>query len=174
MKLTVMQKRLLDEFLVAQLKGLSVTAIIGEFNCVHSSVRNHLGPFQEWFGVDTDKDALKKIKDELKSDKIHVRYGVVSSHVDLPDNGCDVLLCPLLLHAQKDLGDVLQVLQAKVAFGGKVVIVDFSDAEKVIRSVDGEHYFHKEKGVELLLSKLRGFSKKPVADCFVAYEWVKV
>ena len=175
MKLTVTQKRVLDDFLVAKLHKLPVDAVIGEFNCLHSSVRNHLGPFQEWFGVDTDKDALKQIKLSLKSDKVHVRYGVVSSHVDIPDNGCDLLLCPLQLHDQDDLSDALQVLQAKVAFGGKVVIVDFSDTEKKVRSLDeGKKYFHREKDFDIVVGKLRGFSKQSFGGCFVAYEWVKV
>ena len=175
MKLMSSQKHLLDDFLLSKLRGLPVDAVIGEFNCAHSVVRSQLGPFQEWFGVDTDKETLKQIKAESKSDKVHVRYGVVNSFVDLPDNSYDLLLCPLQLQDQKDLSDALQVLQAKVAFGGKVVIVELSNAEKKVKSVeDDKLYLHSEKQLEQALGKLHGFSKQSLGASFVVYEWVKV
>ncbi|HLD13030.1 MAG TPA: hypothetical protein VJB87_05590 [Candidatus Nanoarchaeia archaeon] len=174
MKLTLSQKNILDQILVAKTRKLPVDGIIGEFNCLYSPIRSQLGPFQEWFGVDTDKDGLKKIKAEVKSDKVHVRYGIVSEHVDIPDNACDILLCPLQLHEQVDLAAALVVLQAKVAFGGKVIIIDVNNSEKTRRSAEEDRvYYHKEKDIEMLVGKLRGFSKSS-QDIFVVYEWLKV
>ena len=34
-------------------------------------------------------------------------------------------------------------------------------------------YYHKEKDIEMLVGKLRGFSKSS-QDIFVVYEWLKV
>ncbi len=170
--LETIKQQQIDPFLKIVIKKLPINAVIGEIGCGAGSTIKFLTPYQHWYGVDMDKEVLRKIKAEHKSEKIHVRYGAVSSHLDIPDNGCDVLFCIFKVHALPNLREAVQVLLAKAAYGGKIILFDFADTAKVVLRRE-QHMVWKEKEIEQVLSKYRGFVKRQISDQIVAYEFVK-
>src|SRR3989344_1547818 len=144
-----------DPFLKVIIKKLPINAKIGEVYCGSGSTIRFLTPYQEWYGADVHKELLKTIKAGHKSDKIHVRYGTLSPHLDFPDNCFDVLVCHKT-YTVANLREAIPLLLAKAAYGGKVILIDATDAEKASTK---EKRLWKERDVEEALKKYRGFAK---------------
>ncbi|MDO8555554.1 MAG: methyltransferase domain-containing protein [Nanoarchaeota archaeon] len=166
-------KQQIDPFIKAVMRKLPIDATIGEIGCGAGSTIKLLTPHQHWYGADTNKEVLRQIKANTKSEKVHVRYGAVSPHLDFPDNGCDILFCLLKVHMIDNLREALAVLLAKASYGGKIIIVDFSDVEKSMMRRENNQALWKECDLEELLRKYRGFAKHILNDRLVAYEIVK-
>ncbi|MFA5992794.1 MAG: class I SAM-dependent methyltransferase [Candidatus Pacearchaeota archaeon] len=169
-----------------------------DIGCGWGMVTKFIKPFQEYTGIDINKNFFRYILKNQSKKKIKLLEGKLPEKINVKDNYFNLVICSMTIHSTPKIKKDIQVLFKKAKKSGKVVIIDFKNsAEKILRKtcvkkkketkdyikgiytlpsgieVYSETYFFKEKEYETEIKKYGKFKKVNVGPIFVAYECTK-
>jgi|GEM_PF-1674277 len=190
----------LEPFLGEWMERTPEKSVILDVGCGTGFIAGLLKPGQEYHGIDITKELLDYVKSRFRGRNIHLKHGFLPGGIDAQDGFSDFTICCMVLHCVSNLEESIDALFSKTRPGGRILIVEFSDAaeirlrgefyktisesgEKHIRGtttlpsgikLTNEIFFHKEKHIEGCIMKHGTYTKTYVGPLFVAFDAVKM